>query len=184
MPAIDWSNPTIQVAAIGLGGIVLVAILSLVGAFIGGRISARGAHDAAVTAAGLASAARREARQDHRDDMQRDTLLILQEALTEWMRAITRIYLEDIERFRTTGARGMVSGPLDEDSRVLGAKFMYLTERVRDDGLRALLTDLRSRGNGLESLRSATELAAGWMALSVQSARCYEALGSVLRGYL
>jgi hypothetical protein len=90
--------------------------------------------------------ARDAARQDRLDEVQRSTLLELQSALAEWMRAETRIDLADLATLASHGKLFLLPEELSDTAFETGRRLMYLTERVRDDELRAMLNDLRSWG--------------------------------------
>lgn len=192
---IDWSNPTVQVAAIGVAGVVLAAlfagIFGAVGAMVAGRISASATRDAARAASSAEAAARAEGRQDRLDEIQRATLLELQEALAEWMRAETKIHLADIDSLKKHGKLFLLPDGIADEEFAAGRRFIYLTERVRDDGLRTALTGLRAKGAELEARRAILHEAAtvesteqDMFGLGEAGVAVSQQLGVVLRTFL
>jgi hypothetical protein len=139
----------------------------------------------------LDSAKRQDDRQLHRDNIQRETLLELQPRLAEWLRAMALGFMADRKALRTSGALGRRGDELSAAELETTRKLMYLTERVKDEELRAALTALRSDVAGHQvqhSMRDAhvteativaaeNEMAFQAQAVSVQ-------LGEVLRRYL
>jgi hypothetical protein len=94
--------------------------------------------------------AREAARQERLDEIQRTTLLELQSALAEWMRAETRIDLADLATLGSHGKLYQVPKDVSDEEFETTRRLMYLTERVRDDKLRSMLTDLRTWGTSQE----------------------------------
>jgi hypothetical protein len=78
------------------------------------------------------------AKEDRRDKYQRDTLLALQEALTDLMRANTQTYLADKRAHRVSGEWHEMALPNDIDEKVRETHRLttLLTERVLDDEVR------------------------------------------------
>ena len=89
--------------------------------------------------------ARREATQGRLDDIQRQNLLDLQERLAEWMGAQAHVLMADRDTLRKTGRLHQLPNGVSDAEFATGRRLMYLTERVRDDDLRAMLTGLRQR---------------------------------------
>lgn len=99
--------------------------------------------------------AREESRQDRlferRNDFQRQTLLDLQEATMQSMRATASINHEDVMAFRKTGkwGRQLVGDELSEAHRLANARVTILRVRVRDQAVRDLVRDLQANGTSL-----------------------------------
>jgi hypothetical protein len=99
-------------------------------------------------------ASRTSARQGELDKIQRDTLLDLQAALTEWVRAVVLVAGADIKSLRETGKLHQLPEGLSDAEFHTGRRLMYLTERVRDDALRGSLAELRSMAAAMETARA------------------------------
>ena len=135
--------------------------------------------------------AREATRQDRLDEIQRTTLLELQSRLVEWMRAEVKIDMADLATLRSHGQLFLLPDDLSDGSMEAGRRLMYLTERVRDDGLRAMLHDLRSLGAKHEVERlippgAATEESIDQAVrdLSFRGAEVQRGLGIALRALL
>jgi hypothetical protein len=178
---IDWSNPTVQAAAVALVGVFVAGVFVVAGALVGGRISARAARGAAETVAAAAKDTRQEKRQDHRDDIQRDNLMALQEVLTEWMNAVTRVHWMDMDLFHTTGVRTAASAPENLEARALLARLKYLTERMRSDALRTRFDHIRIGAMTIELATNALDLQKAWQTLGLEVDKWGRELGAELR---
>lgn len=126
-----------------------------------------------------------------RSRIQRETLLELQERLNEFMRGSAAVHLADVDTIRRTGKLHRLPPGTDEQAFEAGRRFMFLTERVLDDELRAALTDLRSLEATLEVAkimdRDAVDedrLNRDFAALSERGRQVQETLGVELRKYL
>jgi hypothetical protein len=192
---IDWSNPTIQVAALGVIGIISAALLAGVfgaaAALVSSRAAASTSRDVAQAAAAAARLERAEAHQAKLDDIQRDTLLALQERLAEWMRAAGKAHVVDARTLRA--GPGLTQGDpnVSEEEMMTGRRLMYLTERVRDDQLRKALSDLRAHAAGIEADKLALrdKLTLEWEdtkfnELVLEGDEVLEKLGVTLRTFL
>ncbi|MGD1027123.1 hypothetical protein [Candidatus Binatus soli] len=106
---------------------------------------------------------REESRRDHlferRTDFQRQTLLDLQEATMQLMRATAAINHEDVMAFRKTGKWGMqlVGDELSEAHRLANARVTILRVRVRDQTVRDFVGDVQANGSSLVICRSEQE---------------------------
>lgn len=101
--------------------------------------------------AGLDAAKRGNDRQIERDRIQRDTLLELQPAFTEWLRAIVLIANQDRRTLEERGQLFQLPEGMSDAAFESGRRLIYLTNRVRDDELRGLLGELRSRAASMEA---------------------------------
>jgi hypothetical protein len=93
------------------------------------------------------AAARAAERAERLDSIQRDTLLALQEALGTFARAYGQVHHADYMTLRDRGELFLLPPDLSDSMFEAGRQLSYLAERVRDDGLRAILERLR----GLEA---------------------------------
>lgn len=132
------------------------------------------------------AAARREARQALLDDLQRKTLLDLQDAIANFSRVVGRAHHHDEMEFKKSGTWGtsLLAADLDEEFLASQVRLTSTREGVRDDELRTrvnrfynlgvLVTMARKREDAMTRLDQ-------WMeALTELNDR----LGTVLRTYL
>ena len=84
-------------------------------------------------------AARREARQDQRDDFQRQTLLEVQEAISQFVSGVGSIHRSDTAAHEATGtwSRTRFTGDSNDEFLAILVRLQLLNERARDDELRA-----------------------------------------------
>lgn len=87
--------------------------------------------------------ARREKRAGQRDDLQRQTLLDLQQCVLDLARATAKAHLCDLEAFKKDGGKPwgsqQLSNDLSEELRIASANIALLRSRVRDATLRNLV---------------------------------------------
>ncbi|MFN8620615.1 MAG: hypothetical protein U0869_07740 [Chloroflexota bacterium] len=143
------------------------------------------------SAADREGAARREARQDRLDEIQRTNLLDLQEALQAWGRAIVKVIMTDRAIFTQTGHLTQLPENLNQEAFDTGVRFMWLTERVRDDSLRQVLEDVRALDSGIQARRAVyadevtlLSIDADERALMDALSKAQQAVGTELRRYL
>ena len=117
------------------------AIGALIGTVVGAAASVVTAYIATRHAASLQAADDQARRRDQGRAFQRNTLLALQEALSDLLRLETRCHLEDRHAFRSSGIWGKnsVGETLSEENRLARRWAMILKERVADDALRVAL---------------------------------------------
>lgn len=146
----------------------------------------RGKREAALDAAKRASDRKIES-----DRLQRDTLLELQERMTEWMRETALADHEDRAILAKVGQITQRAEGSGEAEFTIGRRMMYLTERVKDDHLRTQLAGLRKAHTASEMYRLANHdsVTVGWLeddilARTRQFSQVAEELGEVLRRYL
>lgn len=163
----------------------------ILGAIVAGSVSIgaqwlKGEQDAR-----LDSMKRADDRQIESDRLQRDTLLELQERLTEWMREVALLDHQDAKIVDAVGHITQSGAGASEGEFTIGRRMMYLTERVKDDDLRNRLRALRKAHTDSEMYRIANHdtITVGWLEADMlarmrQFNEDSEALGSVLRRYL
>ena len=135
----------LQIAALLKGGgtspATWGAIGALIGTVVGAAASVVTAYIATRHAASLQAADDQASRRDQGRAFQRETLLALQEALSDLLRLETRCHLGDRHAFRSSGIWGenAVGETLSEENRLARRWAMILKERVADDALRVAL---------------------------------------------
>ena len=134
---------------------------------------------------------RADDRRIERNRIQRETLLELQEGLNEFMRGSASVHLADVDSIRRTGKLHRLPPGTDAQAFEAGRRFMFLTERVLDDGLRATLTNLRALEARLEigKIMDRDEVDEGrldrdFAALGQRASEAQATLGAELRKYL
>ena len=132
--------------------------------------------------------AREESRRDRlverRTDFQRQTLLDLQEATMQLMRATASINHEDVMASRSTGRYGrqLVGDELAETHRLANARVTTLRVRVRDQAVRDLVRDLQENGTLLVMCPSESESTRLFGTLFAVFNNLNERIGELLRG--
>ncbi|MGD0863342.1 MAG: hypothetical protein ABSA21_11375 [Candidatus Limnocylindrales bacterium] len=137
--------------------------------------------------------AREDARKDRLDEIQRATLLELQDQLPDWIEAVSKRAAA-----RRAMARGEPSGHpgkalvgalvMDPEGRTIRHS-RILTERIRDDALRVELVALQETATGDETrwvIQAVTEedIIADFRDLSIAWGKAQSHLGVVLRSFL
>jgi hypothetical protein len=150
-------------ALIGLSG----AVLGFFGQVLTATLTSRRERDA-----------RRDARQFQLEDLQRNTLLELQEALGRFgqvhgsiraSRPWERLYLDE---------------SLDIEVHRAGLRVLQLQERIRDDELRNLVDSLHEPAATVCLSKQEAEVQAGWIRLTDRLLSAHKRLGAVLRQYV
>jgi hypothetical protein len=90
---------------------------------------------------------RREARQEQRDDLQRNTMVDLQDAIQRYVRAVGAIVHFDEMTKRKHGTQTLAPDEMDGELHASQVLTLKLATRVRDDELRA-----RDRQNAMGEL--------------------------------
>jgi len=116
----------------------------IIGAIIAGAVSIGGELLRGRQEADLDSRKRQDDRRIGSDDLQRATLLELQERLAEWVRAEILLYSGDIASVKEAGKLTRLPEDLSNTEFEAARSLMYLTERVLDDGLRNQIVGLRA----------------------------------------
>lgn len=116
-------------------------------------------------------------------EFQRNTLLELQDSLSQSLRLIVRAHLEDLASFRQNdGVRStLLSSELNQDIMLSNLKNAILTERISDDELRNNLKKLRQDMNDVLLAKSENESRNKLQIASYNFEKFMEKLGVVLR---
>tara|TARA_Y100000780_G_C13673711_1_gene413385 strand:- start:287 stop:802 length:516 start_codon:yes stop_codon:yes gene_type:complete len=159
------------------------ALWGLLGTIVGAAASIATTVIASKNAASLQFAAASHEREEQARAFQRDTLIELQDAVHDELRAITLLYMADEVAYRETGTWGrkMLGEELNNQVRLAGRRTLLLSERISDENLRDHLKCLRSLLTEVQMAREAalaesTHIAAMSMGISVM-----EHIGTVLR---
>jgi hypothetical protein len=122
--------------------------------------------------------------------IQRDTLLELQERLTDWFETVRQRSYAEIESMHRTGEIGHTVYTEGTTFRESEGRLLYLVERVRDDGLRTALRHLREVVPAVEADHAAAEaltidaLLRDWTQIEDAYEAARNGLGKLLRTYL
>jgi hypothetical protein len=131
--------------------------------------------------------ARAEKRADdlraRRAEFQRQTLLDLQEAMFQLARAAGTLYHQDVMTFRKTGVWGrqLVSDEVSEGHRAALARTDMLVARVRDEDIRHLVGQLRTRSGEVSTSRSEADAEGNIAAMMAAQEQANQRIGEVLR---
>ena len=139
----------------------------------------------------LDAAKRANDRQIEHDRIQRDTLLELQPAFTEWLRAVVLIAHQDRQTLEDRGQLFLLPEGMSEAAFASGRRLIFLTQRVRDDELRGMLDELRGMASRFEAANAVyhddvtvAELKLQGDELIRRGAAVQDRIGEVLRRYL
>lgn len=97
-------------------------------------------------AASAAREDRRDARQEQRDDLQRETMIDLQDAVQRYVRAVGAIVHFDEMTKRSQGPQTLVPDEMDDELHASQVLALKLATRVRDDELRAWVKEMIGEG--------------------------------------
>lgn len=116
-------------------------------------------------------------------EFQRNTLLELQDSLSQNLRLIGRAHLEDLALYRQNdGVRSnLLSAELNQDIMLSNRKNAILTERISDDEIRNNLKILRQHMNDVLFAKSENESRNKLQIASSNFEKFMEKLGVVLR---
>ena len=163
-----------EAAAWGLLGTLVGALTSIGTTWLSTRTSYK-----------IQSAKQAEERAERAKEFQRETLLMLQEAIHDALRLNARAHIEDSERFKATGdwSRGSLSDEVNEGFRLARRRVAILIERVSDESLRSDVKSLmRVSAEGVLA-QSKHEAEMNQQAVSVQMTPLLEKIGSVFRSH-
>ena len=171
------------------------AVWGLIGVVVGGLITGivslgaeylRGKQDA-----DLDGKKRQDDRRIKLDDIQRSTLLELQERYAEWKRAVGKMQSFDMMTLRKHGGLTQMPEDLSQELFHASRRVMYLVDRVKDDELRNGLRAVTARATEMDVRHAIVggtiteaELDADFFALVEQGNAADERLGEALRSYL
>jgi hypothetical protein len=99
-------------------------------------------------------------RSERARELQRSTLLEIQDALSSGMRLVGRAHLEDAESFRRSendGKRPLLSEQLDQELLISNRRLALLTERIADDPLRESIKALHREMTNVLMARTESE---------------------------
>ncbi len=158
------------------------ALWGLLGTIAGAAASIAATVIASRNAASLQSTAAVLERREKARSFQRDTLVELQDAVHDQLRAAALVYTSDEAAYQVTGMWGQQLGDeLNNKVLLAGRRTLLLSERIADDelrdhlnSLRALLTEAQMAPNAV--IAEQAHLAAMNMGISLM-----ERIGKVLR---
>jgi hypothetical protein len=159
------------------------ALWGLLGTIAGAAASIATTVIASRNAARLQSTAAAIEREEKARVFQRETLIELQDALHDELRAVALVYMADEAAYRESGAWGrrLLGEELNNRVHVAGRRTLLLSERVADDDLRGHIKSLRAR---LTELQMARDVAVAERAHEVAMSMgisVMEHIGQVLR---
>ena len=121
--------------------------------------------------------------EERRAKFQRDTLLELQIALSELVRASAKAHLHEMAAFKETGEwhKNLLPATLDEEFLEAMGRTAVLGERVNDDATRAAVEDIRKRTAelSLNANKSSAEQEFRWIVIKTDEA--HKKIGETLR---
>ncbi|SEM36733.1 hypothetical protein SAMN05216319_3788 [Duganella sp. CF402] len=131
----------------------------------------------------MQSAKTRDERDERRRAFQRETILQVQDCFHDLMRFSARIYLSDLEAYRTNKdwKKNRLGPDLDEGFRLQNQKLSCLVERVFDDNLRSELRSLHSTVSSIAYSENREHAEAIHHESASQFTQTMKALGEVLR---
>jgi hypothetical protein len=123
------------------------------------------------------------AREEQRATFQRETILALQEVLTEVAKYIAEAYSQDREDYKQTGKWGFVHNDpeTNERERLTRLKANMLIARVRDDTLRQLATEMMKASTPVALALSKEASDKGMDEMIDQLNKANERMGELLR---
>lgn len=159
------------------------ALWGLLGTIAGAAASIATTVIASRNAASLQSAAATLEREEKARAFQRDTLIELQDAVHDELRAVALVYMADDAAYRETRTWGrkMLGEELNNKVHLAGRRTLLLTERIADDELREHLTSLRGLLTQVQMARDPGVAERAHMAAMDMGTSVMEHIGTVLR---
>ncbi|KRW67436.1 hypothetical protein EA797_03960 [Stutzerimonas zhaodongensis] len=159
------------------------ALWGLLGTIAGAAASIATTVIASRNAASLQSAAAAHEREAKARAFQRDTLIELQDAVHDELRAVALVYMADEVAYRETGTWGrkMLGEELNNQVHFAGRRTLLLSERIADDNLRDHLKSLRGLLTEVQMAREAALAERTHMAAMNIGTSVMEHIGTVLR---
>lgn len=159
------------------------ALWGLLGTIAGAAASIATTVIASSNAASLQSAAATLEREEKARAFQRDTLIELQDAVHDELRAVALVYMADDAAYRETRTWGrkMLGEELNNKVHLAGRRTLLLTERIADDELREHLTSLRGLLTQVQMARDPGVAERAHMAAMDMGTSVMEHIGTVLR---
>lgn len=159
------------------------ALWGLLGTIAGAAASIATTVIASRNAASLQSAAARLDSEEKARAFQRDTLIELQDAVHDEIRAVNLVYLADDAAYRETRmwGRKLLGDELNNKVHLAGRRTLLLSERIADDELRDHLKSLRGLLTDVQMAREAAIAQHTYMAAMNMGNSVMEHIGTVLR---
>ena len=159
------------------------ALWGLLGTIAGAATSIATTVIASRNAASLQSAAATLEREEKARAFQRDTLLELQDAVHDELRAVALVYMADNAAYRETRTWGrkMLGEELNNKVHLAGRRALLLSERIADDDLREHLKSLRGLLTEVQMARDVAGAERAHMAAMDMGTSVMEHIGTVLR---
>lgn len=131
-------------------------------------------------ASSQATSERKESRQERRDDLERETLVELQDSLQAYVRGIARTCLFDEKTQREHGRQFQIPDNLDGELHAAQVLTMKLATRVSDDEIRRWIDEVISEGTAAV-LPGADESRRHWEEMGRISRLAQEKIGRRIR---
>lgn len=159
------------------------ALWGLLGTIAGAATSISTAIIASRNAASLQSAAATLEREEKARAFQRDTLIELQDAVHDELRAVSLLYMADYAAYRDNGKWGgnILGEELNNKVHMAGRRTLLLSERIANDELREHLKFLRGLLTEVQMSRDAAIAERAHMAAMNMGISVMEHMGTVLR---
>lgn len=159
------------------------ALWGLLGTFAGAAASIATTVIASRNAASLQRTAASLEREEKSRAFQRETLIELQDAVHEELRAVALLYMADKAAFRETGTWGrkLLGEELNNRVHLAGRRTLLLAERVADDGLRDHIKALRGLLTSVQMARDSAVAERAHIAAMEMGTSVMEHIGTVLR---
>lgn len=159
------------------------ALWGFLGTIVGAAASIATTVIASRNATSLQSTAAALERKEKARAFQRDTLIELQDAVHDELRAVALVYMADEAAYRETHiwGRKMLGEELNNKVHLAGRRTLLLSERIADDNLREYLKSLRSLLTDVQMARDASQAERTHMAAMDMGTSVMEHIGTVLR---
>jgi hypothetical protein len=131
------------------------AVVTGAAVVVGGLLAVGGGVATQLIQARASSQARADTRRDQRDELQRLTILELQEAVYRYAKAVGSLYHHNVMAHRAgaTWGKTKYGAELAEEEVSAMVRIRLLSERVRDDSLRGLAAQFATQGVEVTSQR-------------------------------
>ena len=118
-------------------------------------------------------------------EFQRETLLKIQEKISEGLRVVGKVHIEDVDNFRKTNkwGQGLLDTDLDNKIANIYRELLYLKERIQKEGLRNEIKEVVGLMNSVLYSRSKIESEQGIINLIEKQETLSENVGKELREY-
>lgn len=159
------------------------ALWGLLGTIAGAAASIATTVIASRNAASLQSMAAATEREEKARAFQRETLIELQDALHDELRAVALVYMTDEAAYQESGTWGkkMLGEELNNRVHLAGRRTLLLSERVADDDLRGHIKSLRGRLTEVQMARDVAVAECAHAAAMDMGISVMEHIGQVLR---